>query len=132
MNSVPELSLKWPLENVHPLIKRLFSTNKVPKVPIVGRLKHFSKAWKKLTRDQSILNLMDGYSILFQRKPFQSKTPFQLATSREQQKLIDKEVKEMLKKGVIRQASTVKGEFLSNLLLVKKKNGGGGGGGKGQ
>ena len=25
MNSVPEIRLKWELENVHPLIKRLFS-----------------------------------------------------------------------------------------------------------
>ena len=37
-------------------------------------------------------------------------------------KLIDREVNEMLKNRVIRQASTVKGEFLSNLLLVKKKD----------
>ena len=101
MNSVPEISLKWELENAHPLIKRLFSTNKVPKVPIAGRLKHFSKTWKKLTRDQSILDLVNGYVI-----PFQSKTPFQLATSREQQKLMDKEVKEMLKKGAIRQRAS--------------------------
>ena len=36
---------------------------------------------------------------------------------------MDTEVKEMLKKGAIRQASTVKGEFLSNLFLVKKKDG---------
>ena len=76
MNSVPEISLKWELENAHPLIKRLFSTNKVPNVPVAGRLKHFSKAWKKLTRDQSILDLVVGYVIPFQRKPFQSKTPF--------------------------------------------------------
>ena len=67
-------------------------------------LKHL-KAWKKLARDQSILDLVDGYVIPFQRKPFQSKTPFQLATSREEQKLLDKEVKEMLKKGAIRQVS---------------------------
>ena len=106
------------------MIKRLFSTNKVPNVLIAGSVKHFSKAWEKLTRDQSILDLADGYVIPFQRKPFQSKSPSQLAKSREQQKLMDKEVKEMLKKRAIRQASTVKGEFLSNLFLVKKKNGG--------
>ena len=35
----------------------------------------------------------------------------------------------MLKKGAIRQVSTVKGEFLNNLFLVKKKKVGGGGGG---
>ena len=124
MNSIPEISLKWEFENVHPLIKRLFSSNKVRNVPIAGRLKHFSKAWKKLTRDQSILDLVRGYVIPFQRKPFQSKIPFQLATSREQQKLLDTEVKERLKEGAIRQVSTIKGEFLSNLFLVKKKDGG--------
>ena len=107
-----------------PIDKRLFSTNKLPNFPIAGRIKHFSKAWKKLTRDQSILDLVDGYVITFQRKPFHSKTPFQLATSREQQKRMDKEVKEMLKNETIRQASTVKGEFLSNLFFVKRKNGG--------
>ena len=123
MNSVPEIKIKWELEHVHPLIKRLFSSNKVPNVPIAGRLKHFSKAWKKLTRNQSILDLVDGYVIHCQRTPFQSKIPFQLATSREEQKLMDKEVKKMLKKGAIRQASTVNREFLSNLFLVKMKDG---------
>ena len=100
------------------MIKRLFSTNKIPNVLIAGRLKHFLKAWKKLTRNQSILDLVDGYLIPFQRKPFQ------LVTSREQ-KLMDKEVKEMLRKGVIRQVNTGKGKFLSNSFLAKKKEGGG-------
>ena len=108
MNSVPEIGLKWELENVHPLIKRLLSSDKVPNVPIAGRLKHFSKTWKKLTTDQSILDLLDSSVIVFQRKPFQSKIPFQLTTSREQQKLINTDVKEMFNKGAIRQYSTVK------------------------
>ena len=43
---------------------------------------------------------------------------------------MDKEVKEMLKKGAIRQASTIKGEFLSSLFLVKKKYRGMGGRGE--
>ena len=69
MNWALEISL-WELENVQPLIKSLFSTKKVPSVLIEGRLTHFSKAWKKLTRDQSILYLVDGYVISFQRKIF--------------------------------------------------------------
>ena len=73
--------------------------------------------------NQIILDLADGYVIPFQSKSFQSRTPFQLATSQEQQKLMDKEVSIMLKKGAIRQASTVRGELLSNFFLVKKKNG---------
>ena len=42
INSIPEISLKWELENAHPFIKRLFSSNKVPNVLIAGRLKHSS------------------------------------------------------------------------------------------
>ena len=129
MYSVLEISLKWELKNIHQLIKRLFSTNKVLNVPIAGRLKHFSKAWKKLTSDKSILDLVESYVIPFQRKPFQSKTLFQLATNPEQQKLMDKEVKEIFKKGTIRQANTVKVDVLSNFFLLKKNGRGRGGGG---
>ena len=39
MNSVPQLTLKWELENLHPFIKRLFSSNKVQNVSIAGTLK---------------------------------------------------------------------------------------------
>ena len=67
---------------------------------------------------------LDGYVTPFQRKPFQSKIPFQLVTSREQQKLMDKEVKEMLRNGAIRQANKVKGEILSNFFFAKKEDGG--------
>ena len=50
INSVPEMGLKLKLENVDPLIKRLFSSNKVLNIPIAGKLKHFSNSWKELAR----------------------------------------------------------------------------------
>ena len=37
---------------------------------------------------------------------------------------MDKEVQDMLKKRAIKQANTVKREFLSNLFLAEKKDGG--------
>ena len=95
------------------------------------KTKHFSKAWKKLTSDKSILDLVEGYVIPFQRKPFQSNTLFQLATSPEQQKLMYKEVKEIFKKSTVRQANTVKVDVLSNFFLLKKNGRGRGGGGVG-
>ena len=36
---------------------------------------------------------------------------------------MDKELREMLEKGAIRQANTLKEEFLSTLFLIKKKYG---------
>ena len=65
MNLVPEITLNWELEKVHPLAKRLFSSKKVPNVPIAGRLKHSAKTWKKLTRNQSMLDLVDGSNKTF-------------------------------------------------------------------
>ena len=94
------------------------------------KTKHFSKAWKKLTSDKSILDLVEGYVIPFQRKPFQSNTLFQLATSPEQQKLMYKEVKEIFKKSTVRQANTVKVDVLSNFFLLKKNGRGREGGGE--
>ena len=38
--------------------------------------------------------------------------------------LVDLELKEILRKGAIKRAQPVQGEFLSNLFLVRKKNGG--------
>lgn len=46
-----------------------------------------------------MLDLVDGYVIPFERKPLKSKILFQLVTIREQQKLMDKKMKEMLKRG---------------------------------
>ena len=123
MNSVPEISLKWELENVHLLIKRLFSSNKVRNVSNRRETKLFLKGLEKINLGSEYPGL-DGYVTPFQRKPFQSKIPFQLVTSREQQKLMDKEVKEMLRNGAIRQANKVKGEILSNFFFAKKEDGG--------
>ena len=46
-----------------------------------------------------MLDLVDGYVIPFERKPLKPKILFQLVTIREQQKLMDKKMKEMLKRG---------------------------------
>ena len=84
MNSIPEISLNWELENVHPLIKKVVLLKQSSKRSNSRKTKTFLKDLeKKLTRDQSNLDLVDGYVIPFQRKPFQSKIPFQLAKSRE-------------------------------------------------
>ena len=65
----------------------------------------------------------------FSKETFSIKDFFPVGKKREQQKLIETEVKGMLKKGAIRQASTY-GEFLSNLFPVKNKDGWGRRGGQ--
>ena len=41
--NIPNLLSEWEIENVHPLIKNLFLSREIPKVPLAGRLKHFKK-----------------------------------------------------------------------------------------
>lgn len=64
----------------HPLVKNLF-TGKIPNLQLAGRLVHFNKNWKKLTRDQEILSAVKGYVIPFLRVPVQ-RTKLEKVTKR--------------------------------------------------
>ena len=57
-------------------MKRLFSTNKVPNVPIAGRLKHFSKAWKKLARGSEYRGFSRWLCNSFPKETFSIKDSF--------------------------------------------------------
>ena len=58
--SLPHVIPTSKLENIHPVIRKLFSAKEVPKLPLVGRLKHFVKTWKILTKDSELLELKEG------------------------------------------------------------------------
>ena len=126
--NIPNLLSEWEIENVHPLIKNLFLSREIPKVPLAGRLKHFKKNWEVLTQDPQVLSIVEGYKIPFTEEPIQFQLPAEAHFNLEQTNLIDQEV-QMLRKGAIQKAQPLEGQFLSNLFLVKKKDGGGGGGG---
>ena len=88
------------------------------------KTKTFLKGLEKINQGSEYPGFSRWLCNSFSKETFSIKDSFQLATSRGQQKLMDKEVKDMLKKWAIRQVSTMKGELLSNLFLVKKRNGG--------
>ena len=67
---LPQLIREESLTNVHPLVNNFF-TKKIPNLQLAGRLVHFNKNWKKLTRDQEILSAVKGYVIPFLRVPVQ-------------------------------------------------------------
>ena len=79
--------LKIGIRKYTPIDKKIVCFKQTPKCSNSSETKTFLKGLKKV--NQSILDLVDDYLI-----PFQSKIPFQFVTSREQQKLMDKEVKE--------------------------------------
>ena len=56
----------------------------------------------KMAQDPKMLDIVKGYKIPFHSKPFQSKVPSQPIVSREGEKFVKLEVKEILTNRVIR------------------------------
>ena len=56
----PGKPILWESRKVHPLIKRLFFSKSLPDVLLTGRLKHFVRAWLKITQDPNVLNIVKG------------------------------------------------------------------------
>ena len=49
--SIPVMINMEELTHVHPILKKLFSKQKIPNFALPGRIKKFSPAWKLLTKD---------------------------------------------------------------------------------
>ena len=80
------------VKNVHPVLKRLFGNEIIPNVPLAGRLKHFTRAWKILTSDPEILSVVEGYQVPLISPPVQEHIPFSPIMSSAQERLVDVEV----------------------------------------
>ena len=72
--SYPDL-IPLKLQKAHLLVRKLFSKEKISKVPLTGRFKHFERMWEILTRDQEILEIVTGYIIPMLSKPLQRSVP---------------------------------------------------------
>ena len=83
---------------VHPLVKEIFPEESKQNVPPGGRISHFVQSWEKLTEDQEILKIVNGYKIPLLRTPVQEEIP--LNTS-----LKENQIKEMFEKGAIKKVS---------------------------
>ena len=131
-NTVSHLDISTPLiypdlinlnlDQVHPLVRNLFPP-KIGKFPLGARVKHFARNWTKVSKDPNIRKLVQGWKISLLKKPCQKREPKPLPFSREEQVLIDQEVNEMLRKGVIKPLLPCKNQFVSNLFLTTKKEG---------
>ena len=108
------LNLKTPdvlnfsnYKKVHPFVKTLFKETRKT-FPLAGRLIYFLKNWEKVAIDSAILSLVKGYSMDTVETPYQPKTPIRAKLNQVQEKLVSQEVKEVLEKGTIREASHCK------------------------
>ena len=59
-------NISLPMEvliHAYPILKHFFSKMAVPICPLPGSLKHFLPVWRLLTKDQSVLSLIDEFKI---------------------------------------------------------------------
>lgn len=90
---------------------------------IGGKICFFSETWRKLTHDPWILNLVNGYNIEFDTKPYQNKNPRKIHFNEQEQTIINKELLSLQSKKVIVECEPTKDEFLSNIFIRPKKDG---------
>ena len=106
------------LSSAHHLVKILFCNLKIPTVPLAGRLVHFLGSWGKLKKNQNILQIVQGYQILFLCRP---KEPKEINFSMQEKEAISLEVKNLLKNGAAEQVCPQKDQFLSSVFIVKRR-----------
>ena len=100
---IPQLIPLGELSSAQQLLKKLFYNVKIPAVPLAGRLVHFLGCWKKLIKDQNILQIVKGCRIPFLCRPKQKKEPKEINFSMQEKETISLEVENLLKKGAAEQ-----------------------------
>ena len=91
-------------------------------LPVGARLLHFSEAWKKVTQDPWVLNIVqNGYSIPFLEKPPLTSIPIDFASAHP---ALPEAINRLLEKGAVERVSNPNTPgFYSRLFLVPKKDG---------
>jgi hypothetical protein len=90
-----------------------------------GKISNYFGNWKLITSDANILSFVNGYSIEFDSDPSQTFIPKPIKFNDTDSVIIDNEIGELLKKGIIELVTTGddNDEFISNIFVRPKKNG---------
>ena len=123
VNPTPKLTqVDAPKGHLEVLISQMDLTINSPR--LAGRLAQYVSNWQKITQDRWVLQAISGYHLELTRVPWQSKTMPEITCSLEEQGKISEEIKELLSKGAIVEATISKESFVSQIFLVEKKEGG--------
>ena len=90
---------------------------------IAGNISKYIDVWKKLTNDQSVLQMVKGCYLEIDHAFAQVSEPRELPFSKEESNFVDNEIKKLLGKGVIEESWEQKDQFVSNIFLRPKKDG---------
>ena len=95
-------------------------------LPQSGRLKHFAPAWKLITRDPWVLQVVQGYQLKVTAPPIQQVLPRIANLASAQGTVLKQEVNDLLLKQAIHPVKPLDGDpgFISSLFVVAKKEGG--------
>ena len=103
------------------------TSDTVPHTEIVqaGKLQEHRNEWLNITSDDEIIQTISGCTIEFEDNvvPTQYNPRKSIQFNKEEHSIVEKEVMELLRKGVIEESHHEHGEFISNVFLRKKKNG---------
>ena len=94
---------------------------------VAGRLQYFLHNWQVVTKDQWILQTIQGAELEFSQAPIQRQIPHPPHLSAQDRALLWEEVTKLKEKGAIQELSPSQEKlqtgFFSNLFLVPKKDG---------
>ena len=89
-----------------------------------GNISKHAEAWKKLTGDKFIIDIVThGLLLNFHDNYRPSKYPFQYPRGKKETDVINKEISDLLRKGVICISPPMPGDYFSNLFTREKKDG---------
>ena len=79
--------------------------------------------WRELTSDKFILQAVTGVALEFDEVPMQRSQPQSLQFAKYEYDVIDKQIDEYLRSGIVQRVDHSQGEFISNVFIRDKKNG---------
>ena len=89
-----------------------------------GQISSHLPAWKELTTDHNILNIVSGYKLEFEGElPDQTHIPYPYKFTTDEKVAIDGEIHTLLEKRVIERCTHEVGEYISNVFTREKKDG---------
>lgn len=92
---------------------------------IAGRIKLFLNNWKVVTKDQWVLQTVQGAEIEFSQNPYQQIKPHPLSLPIKDRECLEEEVQKLMEKGAVVEIPSweTQNGFFSNVFLVPKKDG---------
>ena len=88
-----------------------------------GQISHYSYAWKQITHDPWVLDIVKGFSLPFVYLPIQFNEPIPYRLSENEKQGADIEITKLIQKGVLQPVLDEPGQVISNIFLRPKKDG---------